>query len=73
MEIVYEPPVSELLVPHLSFWSILLGFIFLAWFFTLEVNSKSRNIFKEILISLIASTFLGFGGVFLLLTARIQI
>ena len=69
----FESPIPVSIVPHLSLVSISLGLFFLAWFFTLEVNTKSRNLLRELFISLIASFFLGFGIVFLMLTTRIYI
>ncbi|KAH9400835.1 hypothetical protein TYRP_002414 [Tyrophagus putrescentiae] len=71
--ISYQPPVPLAIAPHLALASLTLGLIFLGWFFTLEVSKKSRNIFQELLTSLVASLLLGFGIVFLMLTTRIYI
>ena len=70
----YEPPLPVSIVPHLSLVCISLGLFFLAWFFTqLQVTTKSRNLVRELFVSLVASLFLGFGVVFLMLTTRIYI
>ncbi|CAG2112410.1 unnamed protein product [Medioppia subpectinata] len=70
----YEPLIPITIYPHLSLLSLIIGVFFMAWFFTLEVTSKSSsNLFKELTTSLIGSTFLGFGTVFLLLSVGIYV
>lgn len=60
---------------------VTIGTFFTAWFFVFEVSRPSKNsgerkesvIFKELLISLFASIFLGFGVLFLLLSVGIYV
>ncbi|XP_055613340.1 transmembrane protein 258 [Uranotaenia lowii] len=72
----YISPVNPAVFPHLAVVLLLFGTFFTAWFFVFEVSrpkSKDGVIFKELLISLIASIFLGFGILFLLLSVGIYV
>ena len=52
-----------------------IGLFFTAWFFVYEVTSTkfTREILKEVLISIIASIFMGLGTLFLLLWVGIYV
>jgi len=52
-----------------------IGVFFMAWFFVYEVTSTkyTKDFFKELIISLVAAVFLGFGLMFLLLWVGIYI
>ncbi|KAL1374488.1 hypothetical protein pipiens_018064 [Culex pipiens pipiens] len=72
----YISPVNPAVFPHLASVLLLIGIFFTAWFFVFEVSrpklgGKEGVIFKELLISLFASIFLGFGILFLLLSVGI--
>ncbi|XP_054153724.1 transmembrane protein 258-like [Oppia nitens] len=70
----YEPFISSTVYPHLSLLFLSIGVLFMAWFFTLEVTTKSSStLLKELTTSLIGSTFIGFGTVFLLLWVGIYV
>ncbi|ALC44983.1 CG9669 [Drosophila busckii] len=72
----YLSPVNPAVFPHLATVLLIIGTFFTAWFFIFVVsrkNSKERPLIKELLISLCASIFLGFGIVFLLLTVGIYV
>lgn len=70
----YEPFISVTTYPHLALMTLMIGVLFMAWFFTIEVTSKSNsNIIKELAISLLASVFIGFGTVFLMLSVGIYV
>nr|ABF18120.1 signal anchor-containing predicted conserved peptide [Aedes aegypti] len=81
----YISPVNPAVFPHLASVLLLIGTFFTAWFFVFEVsrpklsssssssNGKEGVIFKELLISLFASIFLGFGVLFLLLSVGIYV
>ena len=53
--------------PHLCLLLLGIGLFFTAWFIVYEVTSTklSKDIFKELLMSVIASFFMGFGVLFL--------
>jgi hypothetical protein len=65
----YVSPVNPAVFPHLTCVLMGIGIFFTAWFFVYEVTSTklSRYIFKELLIALVASIFLGCGVIFLAL------
>ncbi|XP_043308238.1 transmembrane protein 258 isoform X1 [Muntiacus reevesi] len=65
----YTSPVNPAVFPHLTVVLLAIGMFFTAWFFVYEVTSTkyTRDIYKELLISLVASLFMGFGVLFLLL------
>ncbi|XP_062709671.1 transmembrane protein 258 [Aedes albopictus] len=76
----YISPVNPAVFPHLASVLLLIGTFFTAWFFVFEVSrpklpssGKEGVIFKELLISLFASIFLGFGVLFLLLSVGIYV
>ena len=70
----YTSPVNPAVFPHLTVVHTI-GMFFTAWFFVYEVTSTkyTRDIYKEFLISLVASLFMGFGVLFLLLWVSIYI
>ncbi|PZC74037.1 transmembrane protein 258 [Helicoverpa armigera] len=65
----YTSPINPAVFPHLTLLLLGIGIFFTAWFFVYEVTSTklSRDLFKELLLSLVASLFSGFGILFLLL------
>uniref|UniRef100_A0A914GNX8 Dolichyl-diphosphooligosaccharide-protein glycosyltransferase subunit TMEM258 n=1 Tax=Globodera rostochiensis TaxID=31243 RepID=A0A914GNX8_GLORO len=71
----FSPPVSQALFPHLTIVLLAIGLVFTAWFFVHAVTStmKTRNLFKELFIGTLASSFLGFGTVFLMLWVGIYV
>lgn len=77
----YISPISPAAFPMLATVLVTIGTFFTAWFFVFEVSRPSKNsgerkesvIFKELLISLFASIFLGFGVLFLLLSVGIYV
>ncbi|XP_022915748.1 dolichyl-diphosphooligosaccharide--protein glycosyltransferase subunit TMEM258 [Onthophagus taurus] len=71
----YASPVNPAIFPHLTLVLLGIGIFFTAWFFVYEVTSTkaSRDIKKELLLSLVASIFSGFGILFLLLSVGIYV
>ncbi|XP_055685877.1 transmembrane protein 258 [Lutzomyia longipalpis] len=84
----YLSPINPTVFPHLATVLLAIGTFFTAWFFVFEVSrpkeaaagnghsgkqSKDGVIFKELLISLFASIFLGFGVLFLALSVGIYV
>lgn len=71
----YVSPVNPAVFPHLTLVLLGIGIFFTAWFFVYEVTStaQTRNVKKELLVSLVASIFLGFGILFLLLSVGIYV
>ncbi|GAB0100216.1 Transmembrane protein 258 [Sergentomyia squamirostris] len=80
----YLSPINPTVFPHLATVLLFIGVFFTAWFFVFEVSrpkdtnssgkhSKDGVIFKELLISLFASIFLGFGVLFLMLSVGIYV
>ncbi|EDV97013.1 transmembrane protein 258 [Drosophila grimshawi] len=72
----YVSPINPAVFPHLATVLLIIGTFFTAWFFVFVVSRKSTKestLIKELLISLCASIFLGFGIVFLLLTVGIYV
>nr|XP_038956340.1 transmembrane protein 258-like [Rattus norvegicus] len=65
----YTSPVDPAVFPHLTVVLLSIGMFFTAWFFVYEVTSTKYtcDIYKELLISLVASLFMDFGVLFLLL------
>ena len=65
----YVSPVNPSVYPHLSVLLLLIGTFFTAWFFVYEVTSTkiTRDLSKELLIAFVASLFMGFGLMFLML------
>jgi len=71
----YVSPVNPVIYPHLTVVLMTIGVFFMAWFFVYEVTSTkyTKDFFKELIISLVAAVFLGFGLMFLLLWVGIYI
>lgn len=73
----FVSPININIYPHLATVLLIIGTFFTAWFFVFEVSrpksSKETVIFKELLISLFASIFLGVGVLFLLLAVGIYV
>merc|ERR1712190_685400 len=71
----YVSPVNPSAYPQLSVVLLAIGLFFTAWFFVYEVTSTkfTRELVKEILISLVASVFMGLGTMFLLLWVGIYV
>ncbi|KAL2093769.1 hypothetical protein ACEWY4_011081 [Coilia grayii] len=69
----YTSPVNPAVFPHLTVVLLAIGMFFTAWFFVYEVTSTkyTRDVYKELLISLVASLFMGFGVLFLLLWSQV--
>ncbi|XP_043852731.1 transmembrane protein 258-like [Dromiciops gliroides] len=64
----YTSPVNPAVFPYLTVVLLAIGMFFTAWFFVYEVASTKypQDIYKELLISLMASLFTGFGVLLLL-------
>ncbi|CAF1239981.1 unnamed protein product [Adineta steineri] len=71
----YVSPVNPTAFPTLSISLLGIGLFLMAWFFVYEVTSTkyTRDWKKELLIALVASFFLGYGGLFLLLWVGIYV
>merc|ERR1712170_24129 len=71
----YVSPINPAVFPHLTVVLLGIGIFFMAWFFVYEVTSTkfTRDLFKELLVSLVASIFMGFGVLFLLLWVGIYV
>ncbi|ODM99083.1 Transmembrane protein [Orchesella cincta] len=71
----YVSPVHPAIFPHLALVLLFIGIFFTGWFFVYEVttNKKTRQLVKELLIALVAATFMGFGCLFLLLWVGIYV
>ncbi|XP_011495352.1 PREDICTED: transmembrane protein 258 [Ceratosolen solmsi marchali] len=71
----YISPINPTVFPLLALILLGIGIFFTAWFFVYEVTSTkfTRDIFKELLISLVAALFSGFGVLFLLLWVGIYV
>merc|ERR1712066_1077871 len=71
----YVSPINPAVFPHLSIVLLGIGLFFTAWFFVYEVTSSkfTREFFKELLIAAVASVFMGFGTLFLLLWVGIYV
>ena len=71
----YASPINPAVLPHLTVVLLSIGIFFMAWFFVNEVISikYSRNIYIDLLVSLVASLFMGFGVLFLLLWVGIYV
>ncbi|XP_078000320.1 dolichyl-diphosphooligosaccharide--protein glycosyltransferase subunit TMEM258 [Glandiceps talaboti] len=71
----YVSPVNPAVYPHLTIVLMSIGIFFMAWFFVYEVTSTkfTRDLYKELLISLVASLFMGFGVLFLCLWVGIYV
>lgn len=71
----YVSPINPTVFPLLALVLLGIGIFFTAWFFVYEVTSTkfTRDIFKELVISLVAAIFSGFGVLFLLLWVGIYV
>lgn len=71
----YVSPINPAVFPHLTIILLGIGIFFTAWFFVYEVTSTkfTRDLFKELLVSLVAAIFSGFGVLFLLLWVGIYV
>ncbi|CAI8038567.1 Transmembrane protein 258 [Geodia barretti] len=72
----YTSPVNPSVYPHLAVTLLGIGLFFMAWFFVypLVTSTKfSRDLFKELLVSLWSAIFLGFGVLFLMLWVGIYV
>ncbi|XP_003738032.1 transmembrane protein 258 [Galendromus occidentalis] len=71
----YSSPISPVIYPHLSLVLLMVGLIFTGWFFVYEVAATkyTRQLYKELGIAILASLFLGFGFLFLLLLVGIWV
>uniref|UniRef100_A0A8C6QNU4 Dolichyl-diphosphooligosaccharide-protein glycosyltransferase subunit TMEM258 n=1 Tax=Nannospalax galili TaxID=1026970 RepID=A0A8C6QNU4_NANGA len=66
----YTSPVNLAAFPHLTMVLLAISMFFTAWFF---IYKYTCDIYKELLISLVASLFMGFGVLFLLLWVGIYV
>ncbi|THU74836.1 hypothetical protein C4D60_Mb04t37600 [Musa balbisiana] len=68
-------PVPVQWYPALSALLLVGGLFFTAFFFIYEATSSTRNrsLAKEVVIAAVASTFLGFGSLFLLLATGVYV
>lgn len=71
----YVSPVNPAIYPHLTLVLLSIGVFFMAWFLVYEVtaNKYTRDFFKELLVAMVASLFMGFGILFLLLWVGIYV
>ncbi|XP_051019176.1 transmembrane protein 258-like [Acomys russatus] len=71
----YASPVTPPVFPPLTVVLLAIGMFFTAWFFVYEVTSTkcTRDIYKELFVSLVALLFMGFGVLFLLLWVGIYV
>jgi hypothetical protein len=71
----YISPVNPAIFPHLTIVLLGIGIFFTAWFFVYEVTSTkyTRDIFKELLVALVAAIFSGMGVLFLMLWVGIYV
>jgi len=71
----YASPVNPAVYPHLALVLMAIGLFFTAWFFVYEVTSTkfTREVMKEVLISVVASIFMGLGTLFLILWVGIYV
>jgi hypothetical protein len=85
----YVSPINPAVFPHLALVLLGIGLFFTAWFFVYEVSFNlvpsfiltvqvtstkfTRELTKEVMISAVASLFMGFGSLFLLLWVGIYV
>nr|XP_040133982.1 transmembrane protein 258-like [Ictidomys tridecemlineatus] len=71
----YTSPVNPAVFPRLTVVLLTIGMFFTAWFFVYEVTSTkyTRDIYKELLISLVASLLMDYGALSLLLWVGIYV
>ncbi|XAR53442.1 hypothetical protein NMG60_11021995 [Bertholletia excelsa] len=68
-------PVPEVWYPTLAFLMLAIGLVMTASFFIYEATSSRRNrsLAKELTTGAVASVFLGFGSLFLLLACGVYV
>ncbi|EOA18925.1 hypothetical protein CARUB_v10007558mg, partial [Capsella rubella] len=68
-------PIPVALYPTLSVFTLAIGLVITAIFFIYEATSsrKNRSLGKELATSAVASVFLGFGSLFLLLASGVYV
>ncbi|KAF8051791.1 hypothetical protein N665_1665s0008 [Sinapis alba] len=68
-------PIPVAMYPTLSLFTLAIGLVITAFFFIYEATSsrKSRSLGKELAAAAIASVFLGFGSLFLLLASGVYV
>ncbi|XP_059633103.1 uncharacterized protein LOC132275921 [Cornus florida] len=68
-------PVPDVWYPTLSVFMLLIGLVLTASFFIYEATSsrKNRSLAKELMTGTVASVFLGFGSLFLLLACGVYV
>ncbi|KAI4344514.1 hypothetical protein L6164_011731 [Bauhinia variegata] len=68
-------PIPDSLYPTLSVLMLAIGLVITASFFIYEATStrKSRSLVKELTTGAVASVFLGFGSLFLLLASGVYV
>ncbi|KAF5194977.1 Transmembrane protein [Thalictrum thalictroides] len=68
-------PISDVYYPSLAVVMIGIGLIVTASFFIYEATSskKTRSLAKELIAGTVASVFLGFGSLFLLLASGVYV
>jgi len=74
----YLSPISPIIYPQLAIFLLIVGIFFFSWFFIYEVtsgteSSRKRILTKELKLAGIASVFLGFGTLFLLLWTGVYV
>lgn len=71
----YVSPVNPAVFPHLTIVLLGIGIFFTAWFFVYEVTSTkyTRDVFKELVVALVAAIFSGMGMLFLMLWVGIYV
>ena len=69
----YISPINPSAYPQLSLVLLFIGVFFTAWFFVYEVTTTklTRQIRKEIRLSLASSVFMGLGTMFLILSTGV--
>ncbi|KMS95565.1 hypothetical protein BVRB_007110 [Beta vulgaris subsp. vulgaris] len=68
-------PVPPSLYPTLAFFLLVFGLIVTASFFIYEATSsrKNRSLARELITGAVASVFMGFGSLFLLLSTGVYV
>ncbi|XP_071714644.1 uncharacterized protein [Rutidosis leptorrhynchoides] len=68
-------PVPDVWYPSLAVLMLAIGLVITASFFIYEATSskKSRSLAKELVTGAVASVFLGFGSLFLLLASGVYV
>ncbi|KAM4813954.1 dolichyl-diphosphooligosaccharide--protein glycosyltransferase subunit TMEM258-like [Urocitellus parryii] len=71
----YTSPVNPAVFPQLTVVLLTIDMFFTAWFFVYEVTSTKyiRDVYKELLISLVASLLMDYRVLFLLLWVGIYV